>query len=462
MATIGRPTHGVRRRDFLRAVGVGGGALALFGCDDDSGPRADGDAEVLFWLPGGSDIFFTTHKEIASAFSKSNQGVKVRIHRHTGQQAFMEVLLARIAAGNPPQAMVLWETPMSLAVRGSLTALDEFMAASENSQENNWPEALLASCQFKGQTYGLPFQADSYALWYNQDWFEEKGIPADRDSFPKTWDELRSLSKEFTRWKGDKLEAAGFIPGFLVGDPAEELPMWAASNGGQIFDAENQRYMIDSESNVEMLEFFLSWLDEEYQGNIRKVAESGAWGAYPGEQGQPPAFQNQRLAMMLTGAWVMGDLYEVEPKFEHWNIASIPVGPSGSEPTSGYWPNWLAIPAGVDNAEGAFAYLDHLSVDGALALYATATGVPTNANVAGGIAPSRVVEKRGEDFATEATDFFRRQLDIATPMWDSPVQSFATDQLRRALEQVANKAARPRAALAEAQRVCQAELESVL
>lgn len=462
MATIGRPPHGVRRRDFLRAVGVGGGAFALFGCNDDSGARADGDTEVLFWLPGGSEIFFTTHKEIARTYSKSKGDVRVRIHRHTGEQAFMEVLLARIAAGNPPDAMVLWETPMSLAVRGSLAALDELMAASKNSQEEDWPEAILASCQFDGQTYGLPFQADSYALWYNQDWFEEKGIPGDRDSFPKTWDELRELSKEFTRWNGDKLESAGFIPGFLVGDPAEELPMWAALNGGQIFDAENQRYTIDSESNVEMLEYFLSWLDEEYQGNIRKVAESGAWGAYPGEQGQPPAFQNQRLAMMLTGAWVMGDLYEVQPKFEHWNVASIPVGPSGSETTSGYWPNWLAIPAGGANAEAAFGYLDHLSVDGALDLYATATGVPTNANVADGIAPARVVEKRGEDFAKEATEFFRGQLDIATPMWNSPVQSFATDQLRRALEQIANKAARPRAALAEAQRVCQAELESVL
>ena len=460
MASISA-THGVRRRDFLRAVGVGGGALALFGCADDPETAPDASVEVLFWLPGGSDIFFTTHKDIARKFSKEKK-VRVTVRRHAGQQTFMEVLLARIAAGNPPNAMVLWDTPMSLAARGALSGLDDLMAASKGSREKDWPKALMTSCQFEGQTYGLPYQADSYALYYNQELFEEKGIPSDRASFPKTWDDLRALSKEFTRWDGDRLVSAGFIPGFVVGDPAPELPIWSALNGGRIYDAANQRYSIDAEQNVEMLAYFLSWLNEEYQGSVPKVVKSGAWGAYAGEQGQPPAFQNQRLAMMLTGAWVMGDMYEVEPKFERWNVASIPVGPSGDETTSGFWPNWLAIPAGVDNPEETFSYLDHLSVDGALTLYATATGVPTNTNVPSGIAPARVVEKRGEEFAKEASEFFRGQLDIATPMWDSPVQSFANDQLTRALERVGNKVDKPRDALAEAQRACQAELEKVL
>ena len=35
--------------------------------------------------------------------------------------------------------------------------------------------------------------------------FAAKGIPADRESFPKTWDELRALSKEFTVWEDDRL-----------------------------------------------------------------------------------------------------------------------------------------------------------------------------------------------------------------------------------------------------------------
>ena len=73
-----------------------------------------------------------------------------------------------------------------------------------------------------------------------------------------------------------------------------------------------------------------------------------------------------------------------------------------------------------------------------------------------------MVEKRGEEFADEMMEFFRGQLEIATPMWDSPVQNFADDQITAAVEQIMNKAAPPKDALAEAQRACQAELEKTL
>ena len=88
--------------------------------------------------------------------------------------------------------------------------------------------------------------------------------------------------------------------------------------------------------------------------------------------------------------------------------------------------------------------------------------MPTNKLVSLDNAPGIVVEKRGQKFAQETAQFFKSQLDIATPMWDSPVQNFATDQLSRALEQIINKASAPKDALAEAQQVTQAELEKTL
>jgi hypothetical protein len=42
------------------------------------------------------------------------------------------------------------------------------------------------------------------------------------------------------------------------------------------------------------------------------------------------------------------------------------------------------------------------------------------------------------------------------------VQSFANDQIERAAEQILSKQATPRDAMAEAQKLCQAELEKVL
>lgn len=347
---------------------------------------------------------------------------------------------------------------MSLGVRGSLVQLDSYIQTAQYAQEENWPASVLASCQFDGKTFGLPVTAGTYGIWYNQEMFEKKGIPSEREKFPKTWEELRQLSKEFTSWKGDRLETAGFLPW----RDQYQLPIWSALNGSQLYDSKNQRYTIDSEQNVAMMQYAVDWLNEEYKGDITKVTRSGEWGVYPGSEGQPPAFQEGRLAAVVEGSWVMGDLYaSVEPKFEKWNVAPFPVGPGGDNVVSGFWPNWLVIPQGSKNPDEAFKYLDFMSGEGVKDWFAAVPDMPTNKKVETAL-PQIVVTKRGRAFAEDAMEFFRKQADVSTPMWDSPVQSFANDQIGRALEQIMNKAATPQAALAEAQKASQNELEKVL
>ena len=72
-------------------------------------------------------------------------------------------------------------------------------------------------------------------------------------------------------------QSAGFIPNDADFD-AYELPIWSALNGGQLYDAANQTYTIDSETNVEMMDFFVSWIDEEYKGDIGLVRSSAGLG----------------------------------------------------------------------------------------------------------------------------------------------------------------------------------------
>ncbi len=448
--------HGVSRtslsrRDFLRVTGLAGGSFILAACGGapaTTAPQpagttaaAPGGAKIplSFWTPGGSTTFCDAHKAIASNYEKDHQTVDMAEVNCFQGDNFIEALLSRIAAGNPPDATILWDTPVSLGVRGSLVQLDSYMQTAQYAQEDNWPASVLASCQFDGKTFGLPVTAGTYGIWYNQEMFEKKGIPFEREKFPKTWGELRQLSKEFTSWKGDRLETAGFLPW----RDQYQLPIWSALNGSQLYDSKNQRYTIDSEQNVAMMQYAVDWLNEEYKGDITKVTRSGEWGVYPGSEGQPPAFQEGRLAAVVEGSWVMGDLYaSVEPKFEKWNVAPFPVGPGGDKVVSGFWPNWLVIPQGSKNPDEAFKYLDFMSGEGVRDWFAAVPDMPTNKKVETAL-PQIVVNKRGRAFAEDAMEFFRNQADVSTPMWDSPVQSFANDQIGRALEQIMNKAATP-------------------
>ena len=76
--------------------------------------------------------------------------------------------------------------------------------------------------------------------------------------------------------------------------------------------------------------------------------------------------------------------------------------------------------------------------------------------------PQVVAENRSTDFAKDVMKFYIGQLAVATPMWNSPVQAFANDQITRMKEQVYTKKASPRDALSEAQKAVQAELDKLL
>lgn len=465
------------RRSFLRLAGLAGlgSSAALLGAcggapqaapESSAGGASSGGAApsaekiaLSFWTPGGSEEFCRGFDTIAQNYEKLNPNVDIgETQCGTGEEDFNEILLARISGGNPPDATILWTSPVAFGARGALEPLDDLMQTSQNSQLENWPAGVLASCQFQGKTYGLPVTSGSYGVFYNQELFEQRGIPADRASFPKTWDQLRKLSKEFTRWNGDTLEVAGFLPQF----DAVTLTIWSALNGAQFYDAANTRHTIDAEPNIAMMQYLVDWLDEEYKGDYSKIAEAAGWDMDVDSDALQPAWQEGRLAMAINGSWAAGDLYEVEPVFTNWDVAILPVGPGGSTAVSGYWPNWLVIPKGSRQREEAFRYLDYMSVEGVKTWFATIPDLPVNTRVSGDLVMQRVAEKRGEAFAKDITTFFREQLAIATPMWTSPVQDFVNDQLIRAYEQIMSKAATPKDALAEAQQASQARLEEIL
>jgi multiple sugar transport system substrate-binding protein len=411
---------------------------------------------VAFWTPGGGGDFCARLDAIAQDFQHHHPSIHIGPTQcGAGEQAFTEVLLARIAAGNPPDATILWTSPAALAARGSLQPLDRLMQTAQYAQVENWLPAVLASCRFEGKTYGLPVTAGSCGLWYNQEMFETRGIPAGRDDFPKTWDELRRLSKEFTVWKGDRLESAGFIPWHV----SEELPVWSALNGSQLYDAANRRYTLDDERNIAMMAYAVEWLDQDYKGDFARVIRSGNWEGYEIE-GRHPAFMDQRQAMVLTYSWNMGTPAYTQST-HRWDIARFPIGPGGRQTVAGYWPNWLVIPTGARHVAPAFTWFDYLSGVGVKAWFSHFADLPTNRSVPQDLLPPALVAGKGEAFARDVMHFFRDQLDIATPMWDSPVQDFATDQIKRALEQIMYKVATPREALAEAQKACQGALEKV-
>ncbi len=169
-----------------------------------------------------------------------------------------------------------------------------------------------------------------------------------------------------------------------------------------------------------------------------------------------------KLAGVTEGFWYAGDFYTNDPQFENWQVADMPIGPSGTKAVSGYYPNWLVIPKGSKHPTEAFQFLDYINGQGVKTWFAVTPDLPASKAVPPLPPPQSLVERRGQEYADQLTAYFRQQMDVSIPMWDSPIQDFANDQITRASQVILAKAAPPAQALGEAQSACQAELDKVL
>jgi multiple sugar transport system substrate-binding protein len=449
------------RRAFLRLTGLAGGAALVAACAapvtqpaGDAGGEVGAEGVTISWW---NELDTPTTQEmvplIIAGFEETYPGVKVEYELTGGPPgggAFTEVLLTRIAAGTPPNTATIWSPPVEFAAQGSLMAIDEYMADAQWATPDAFYEGPLKSTTWQGKVYGLPASAGAASLFFNAEKFTEKGISTATADFPTTWQGLKDLSAEFVIWEGDELKQAGYVPwatGWI-------RPIWSQVNGGQIFDAENNRYVIDSAANEEWLSFWLQWLDEQYRGDIEQLNIYGEWsGVYP-----ETAFGLGTQALADSGSWAPTD---ADIAFE-WNVAKFPIGPSGTQSATAYYPNWFVVPSGAGQAQESFNFIEYFATKGWETWYTYIMDTPAWKAFPQGVLPTKLVDLYGQERAQEIHNFYADYLNTAADMWTSPVESFASDTLGAAIDEVLHKTKTPAQALAETQAIVQARLDETM
>lgn len=456
------------RRDFLRAAGLAGGAALMAACApttaQPTGEAPEATEEVAapagepitisWWNQFSTPLCQELFPRIVQDFENLQPNIKVEFEISGGPPGggdYLEVLMARIAAGNPPESITLWSPPSQFGARGALMAIDDLMAGAEKARPGEFYESPLKSCMWKGKTYGLPASAGNGCIMINTKMFEDNGISPKREDFPTTWDGVKELAQKLTKVENGEVTVAGFVPW----TQAWLKDVWSELNGGQIFDAENLTYTLNTDSNIELFNYWLSYLDDLYGGDYEAFNILATWGdVYPGG-----AFSLEKAAMDMTGTWGTTD---GEVPFE-WEVMKFPVGPGGTKSVTGFWPNWWAMPKGVKNPNEAFLFTEYMCTDGWVTWYVEGTmdipawkGCPPDAY-------TKLVETQlGAERAKDLHKFFTEYLLDSAEMWTSPIEDFATDTYNQALDEVMHKTLSPAEALANAQDICQAKLTETL
>lgn len=465
--------NSLSRRRFLQLTGMAAGVAALAACSPaapaaqapaagtagsgSAAPAAaSGQVTISWWNGYSTPTVQSVAPVIIGDFEKLHPNIKVDYEISGGPPGggnLTEVLLSRIAAGNSPDTVTLFDPPSQYGALGALTAIDSLMSTASIAKPDAFYEGVLNTCKWQNKTYGLPASAAAAAMFFNTDKFAEKGIKMTRESFPKTWDELRALSDQFTVMENGELKEAGFMPPWGA---AWLYPVWSKLNGGQIFDAAKSVYTVNSPENVAWVEYWANWLDTAYGGNFEQINTVGNWGsAYPNDNS---AFYNGLSSMLVDGGWIMTD---VDYKFK-WEVAKLPYGPSGAKTWSGFWPNWFALPKGSPNPTEAFQFIEYFCTEGWQTWYKSIPDTPAWKGASRDVVTQALIDKVGEERALELHRFFLDYLADAAPMWDSPVNTYAADTLQAAITAVLGKAKTSQAALDEAQQLIQAKLDETL
>ncbi len=335
---------------------------------------AEPSVEVMhFWTTGGEAAALAAARDRVVA-----QGVAwidAPVAGGGGDQA-RTVLQARIAAGNPPAAMLmLGQTVIDWAGEGLLGNVDALAAAQ------GWDEVLPQAVQDFTKVGGHYVSVPTNVHRTDMIWASVAAFDAIGAEFPQSWEELNALAPRFID--------AGIIPLAHGGQPWQEAYMFeavAAGVGGADF---YRRALIDLDatlSGAEMIAVF------DQLATLRDMIDENAAGR---DWNLATAMViNGEAAMQIMGDWAKGEFTNAG-SLAGTDFACIPV-PKDNGDAFVYLVNSLSLFAQTDP--------EQIAAQEVLASAIIEPDVQIAFNIAKGAIPARNdVDLSGLDACAQAT-----------------------------------------------------------
>jgi len=315
---------GLSRRGFIGLVGVAAAGVAVAACgtstsdteattaaspaEDAAAAPAELGGEITLWA-WGAGLEGEKIQERIDYFNSIYPNVKVNWEplQRNGYEEYPQ-LLARFAAGNPPDVMrVLNFQPTQLVAEGgALMALDDYIANDPGLDMADFLEAPVRGAQVDGAMYGMPDNSEPYVIYYNVDAFKKAGLEDPQAQFAAgTWDEAA-----FTTAIDALIEKGGMRFGLV-------FESWTYDNeifmgGGAVLNEAREPVINQGEAPT-MLQYFAD------------LVKSGkAPSPVVGGGAQLEAFRTGQAGMYLMGPWWYGALDVDESVAFEFSVTGLP------------------------------------------------------------------------------------------------------------------------------------------
>ncbi len=313
--------------------------------------------------------------QLAHRFEAEHPNIKLQVQVTTWNTLYTKMQAEAMAHQGVPDVFIMDPAILAtLADRGILMPLDSFVKTQGLDLNKYYANAIRDSryntnsrTVGSGSLYALPLTNDQDELFFNQTAFDKAHLAYPHEGW--TWSQLRNAAIRLTLDKnGRNPTQAGFDArhiaqyGLNINDGNRGILELIEGAGGAIIAPDYKSSVIDQPPAVRTISF----LADLYKMHV--IPQSGTLSALA------DPFIAGKVAMSLDGDWQV-NYYATTIKNFKWDIAPVPIGPSGKPYVIGDTNSW-SMYAHTQHPSEAWALLSWLAGSEAMTKYAAQIGLP--------------------------------------------------------------------------------------
>jgi multiple sugar transport system substrate-binding protein len=310
--------------------------FSLIGC-------TGGEPSTVSFMVFGDPAEQQAYQMLVDAFSEKYPNITVEMIHIPSQGDYRERLATDYAAGTPPDISFMnYRHYAAFAAKGLLEPVAPRLAESEVIAADEFYPIALEAFTWRGELMCLPQNISSLVVYYNQDLFDQAGLPYPADDW--TWAEFLETAVTLTQDTDGDSTIDQY--GLGVEPTIQRLSPFVWQNGGQVVDSDTNptTLFIDVFPAIEALEWFTA-LQTEHHVVPDRVAETS--------QDSESRFLAGTTAMYLNSRRVTPTFREIE-SFT-WDVAPLPRGQeeAGVLHSDGY-----CLSATAEDKEAAWQFIE--------------------------------------------------------------------------------------------------------
>jgi len=282
---------------------------------------------------------------MAEVYEREHPGVKVNV-----VDAQLDKLLAMLASTQDIDVIAHADNTFpQLQYLGLLADLTKYLDIDSSVKTSDFFPELPRMFTDKNRLYAIPWVWSTVSAMYNKDLFGEAGLVYPTQNW--TWVDLLQSTRKITK----DTDGNGYNDRWGFGDEfpsAHNLPIWILGAGGQLWNEDRTKTLIDSPESIYGLKFNLDLYDTYNCGPgtnepDMRVQQTGPYLKYA------QLFDLGRLGVLYaTRFYITQNVSSA--------LAPLPIGPAGIRPAT-ISAQWMAMSANTKHPDEAWDLLKFLT-----------------------------------------------------------------------------------------------------